>query len=79
MEHEVKILATYASLHFKGLKPWEKRRNDRNYKVNDTLNFTIVSDDTLEPLGMTYRRTISYVSKEAKYGLKEGYCILTLK
>lgn len=77
MTHEVKILERYASAHFRGEKPWELRLNDRNYKCNDFINFTIITDTTKVPRGMTYVRKITSVFKG--YGLEKGYCILTLE
>ena len=40
MEHELKILPTYASMHLRGVKPWELRKKNKYYKhggINNEL------------------------------------------
>lgn len=37
MEHKIKILPQYYEQKLKGIKPWELRVNDRDYKVGDLL------------------------------------------
>lgn len=37
MEHNIKILPEYFEQKLKGIKPWELRVNDRNYKDGDVL------------------------------------------
>lgn len=78
MIHEIKIQANYASKHFRNLKPWELRKNDRNYKTGDQLRFTVI-DSFNNPTGMIYSREVTYVHNGGAYGLEEGYCILTIK
>jgi len=77
MEHELKILETYASMHFRGVKPWELRVNDRDYKEGDCITFIVISKGK-EPTGVRYRRKIINVFKGGAYGLDENYCIITL-
>jgi len=72
MIHELKIKKQYAVEYYNGFKPWELRKNDRDFKVGDTINFTIIET------GFQYRRDIIYIFEGGKYGLAEGYCILTL-
>lgn len=77
MQHTLKIQFEYALQHINGLKPWELRKNDRNFKVNDIIKFLIISSDE-KPTGATYTRTINAIYKNTDHGLKEGYCILSL-
>lgn len=79
MEHEVKILEQYANINNEGKKPWELRKNDRNYKVGDWIRFHIIDDETKEPTGFSYRRKITYLFKGGEYGLKKGFCIMTVE
>tara|TARA_R110002167_G_scaffold362821_1_gene582399 strand:+ start:76 stop:312 length:237 start_codon:yes stop_codon:yes gene_type:complete len=78
MKHEIKILDTYASEHLKGIKPWELRKNDRNYKQNDTIEFTVV-DYANTPTGVKYLRKIKYLYEGGVYGLQDGFCIMTIQ
>jgi len=78
MFHEnVKILDKYASLHKEGLKPWEIRKNDRNYKVDDLIQFIVINSFG-NWTGESYIRRVTYLYKGTEYGLKEGYCIMTV-
>jgi len=73
MTHDLKIKQEYAEKYHSGLKPWELRKNDRNFKVGDVLWFTIIET------GDVYSRTIIYLFEGGEYGLKKGYCIMTLE
>ena len=79
MEHEVKILEQYANRNHEGKKPWELRKNDRNYKVGDWIRFHIIDDETKEPTGFSYRRKITYLFEGGEYGLEKGFCIMTVE
>lgn len=37
MDHVIKILPSYYEQKLKGIKPWELRVNDRDYKTGDLL------------------------------------------
>ncbi|MDD7913756.1 DUF3850 domain-containing protein, partial [Polaribacter ponticola] len=67
MEHKIKILEKYASEHLKGIKPWELRKNDRNYKVGDTIEFEIV-DEAGKRNGIKYLRLITNILHGGVYG-----------
>ncbi|UZR95922.1 DUF3850 domain-containing protein [Chondrinema litorale] len=79
MEHEITILKKFAKANHKGVKPWELRKNDRNYKVGDFIKFHVIDDETKEPTGFIYRRKIKYLFEGGEYGLEKGYCIMTLE
>lgn len=72
MIHRVKIKQEYAEAYYNGLKPWEVRKNDRNYKVGDTIEFQIIES------GNKYQREIIYIFEGGVYGIQEGYCVMTL-
>lgn len=73
MTHHLKIKYEFAQLHFQGKKDWEIRENDRNYKVGDTLIFSVIE------FGFMYSCTITNVFSDTRYGLKEGFVILSIK
>lgn len=78
--HEVKILEEFALKEHNGLKPWELRKNDRDYQVGDVINFTVIrlkNSHEFEEVGR-YQRGIEYIYQDNKYGLEKGYCIMTL-
>lgn len=70
--HELKIKQEFAVKYYNGYKPWEIRKKDRDFKVGDSINFTIIET------GHKYTREIIYVFEGEEYGLKKGYCVLTL-
>lgn len=78
MTHEIKIHSTYASEHLRGVKDWELRKNDRDYKEGDTVKFIVVTERN-EPTGMVYTREITNVFHGGVYGLQDGFCIFSIK
>lgn len=76
--HKLKILPQYAELHLMDKKNWELRKNDRDFKIGDKIDFEII-DQPKSFLGHGfYRREIDYVFKGGEYGLEDGYCILSI-
>ena len=76
--HKLKILPQYAELHLMNKKNWELRKNDRNFKIGDKIDFQII-DRPNSFLGKGfYRRDIDYVFEGGEYGLEKGYCILSI-
>lgn len=71
--HQLKIKQQYAIKYYEGLKPWEIRKNDRDFKVGDFIDFTIIENSCV------YRRKILYVFLGGSYGLSDDYVILTLE
>ena len=65
-------MSEYARAKLQGLKPFEIRLNDRNYKVGDLVKYTIPDDKILNEVfnGMTYR--IIYITD---YEQKDGYIV----
>jgi hypothetical protein len=59
-------------------KPFELRKNDRNYKVNDILVLEEYDPVKQEYTGRSLNQMITYVCTNTEFGLKEGYCVLGL-
>ena len=75
MEHELKILPQYFMEVAQGKKPFELRRDDRDYKVGDTLK--LKEWNGKEFTGSYATRLITYILKDCpKYGLKKGFVII---
>lgn len=75
--HNLKIDKELIDLKIRGVKNWEIRYNDRNYKVGDILflreyNQTMRRYETV----CVYERITAILPKKACYGLQEGYVIL---
>ncbi len=76
--HEIKIYPTYYQAIARGEKTFELRKNDRNYKVGDVLKLKEWDGENFT--GHRMMRKITYIYHGAnKYGLSEGFCILSIK
>lgn len=75
-DHEVKINDEYYMDVLQGLKPFELRKLDRDYKVGDVVGF-LTEDGRFR---RDYRAVITYILKDVpQFGLMEGFGILGLK
>ncbi len=77
MTHELKLLPQYFNDVENGIKNFEIRKNDRDYKVGDTL---LLREWDNEYTGREITRKIDYIHKgDGQFGIAEGYCILGLQ
>lgn len=86
MVHNLKIRKEYADQILWGYKTFELRKNDRNFKQGDSIEFSVINvdgDSTVlypsHPLNdIPYE--ITYVLTDVpEYGLMDGYAILGIK
>lgn len=76
MTHKIKIKYKYYKAVLNGDKTFEVRKNDRDYKVGDIIQFVPVADDS--DMIITHNPNeykITYVFHGGEYGLEEGYCV----
>jgi hypothetical protein len=59
-----------------GQKPFELRKNDRDYRVDDILKEEEWNPNT-EWTGRTFEMKVTYALYEG-YGIPEGYCLMTV-
>lgn len=89
MIHELKIIPQYFEAVVKGIKTFELRKNDRDYKVGDTLllkewNIGEIDLTGPEPIvtqeqgytGREVERKIAYILQGGRYGLHKNFVIL---
>ena len=75
-EHNLKIKHKYWKDVQDGVKTFEIRKNDRDYKVGDIVHFIPISDDSniiLPHNKNSYR--ITYVFTGGEYGLDNDFCV----
>lgn len=74
--HTLKIESVYYNEINFGIKTFELRKNDRDYKVFDLIHFVDTNgQDFKENSNNVYQ--IIYILKDVeKYGLNKDYCIL---
>ena len=85
MEHELKTDPEVFEAKMQGVKPWDIRRNDRNFQVGDTLRERetkhswafMLSGCPLEYTGREIRERVTYILRGPQYGFDSGYCIMT--
>lgn len=71
--HRIKILPEYLEAVYMGIKKFECRKNDRDYKVGDLVELEEWTGGIYT--GRKAIVQISYVLTDTKYGLRPGYCV----
>jgi len=77
IKHELKILPEYFYDVLSSRKRFEIRKNDRNFKVGDTVKLREFKDGIYT--GNYINARITYVFLGGQYGLEEGYCIFSFR
>lgn len=77
MIHELKIRPDFFKSVLSGVKPFEIRRNDRNFKVGDLVALNEFSDQS-GYTGESALFEITYVMTNTEY-VKEGFAVLGIK
>ena len=74
--HSIRLAARYFNDVASGKKPFELRKNDRGYKVGDTLELLEFEDG--RNTGGIIQAEVTYLL-EGYTGLEDGYCILGIR
>ena len=73
MEHNLKIANEYFEAVNEGLKTFEIRNNDRNFKVEDIVNLEEI-DENKEDTGRKVTGKITYITN---YAQMSGYVVFS--
>lgn len=76
MVHELKILPEYFKEVISNKKKFEVRKNDRNFKVGDSLVLKEYING--EYTGAICICEVTYILQGGKYGINKDYCILSI-
>jgi len=76
--HILKVAQPYWDAIQSGLKPWEFRKNDRNFQAGDYLHLKEVTQDGEDFTGRMLEAEITFMLNGPKFGLPEGYCVMTV-
>ena len=76
MIHELKILPEYFDAVRDGRKKFEIRKNDRDFKIGDTL---ILKEWTGEYTDRQIEATVTYILSNWPTGLKSSYCVMSIE
>lgn len=78
MTHNLKILKPYFEAVAAGDKTFELRKDDRPYRIGDTLVLNEIGAGN-EPTGRVIKKKVGCILRDCpEYGLSRGYCILSL-
>lgn len=76
--HDLKVWQEYFGLLVSGIKNYELRKNDRNFKSGDYLVLREFDKDANQYTGNFVHRRIYHVLEGGIFGLEEGFCILSI-
>lgn len=80
MTHALKTWPEYFKAIESGEKTFELRKDDRPFKVGDTILLQEYSPESESYTGKEQSMTIGYILRDAvKFGLKSGFVIIGLK
>ncbi len=76
--HDLKVYPRFWRALSTGLKPFEVRRDDRNFRVGDTCTLREFDPSTGFTGGGPYVREITYILRHEDFpnGVPIGYCVL---
>lgn len=74
--HNLKIRYEYMQAKLDGVKPFEIRKNDRNYQEGDLVRYTVIDNEKLNEVVKDKIYTITYITN---YEQKDGYVVFTDK
>lgn len=82
-EHDLKVWPEYFEALWENLKPFEVRKNDRDYQVGDLLRLREYSPGPDEYTGRQVERLVTYVMNgddptSFAFGLRPGFVVLGL-
>jgi hypothetical protein len=76
--HYLKTWPAYFQRVKSGQKPFEVRKNDRDFQVGDTVVLNEFNPETQEFTGDETSRLVSYVLPGGQFGIELGFCVLGL-
>jgi len=80
-QHELKTWPKYFDSIWSGKKTFEIRKDDRDFKVGDSLLLREWSPEEHDYTGNWIVRLVTHVmrgAETAQFGLQSGYCIMSL-
>jgi len=77
--HELKTWKQYYRDVFRGVKNFEVRKDDRDYKVGDTLLLREYDQVREELTGNKLTRKITYKLVGGQWGIEKGFCVLGIE
>ena len=79
MVHDLKLWSEYFKDVANGNKTFEVRKNDRGYKVGDSLKLAEYCPTKKAYTGRTITKKVSYILEGGSFGVEKGFVIMGLK
>ena len=79
MTHDLKLWSEYFKDVANGNKTFEVRKNDRGYKVGDTLILKEYCPTSKAYTGKELSRKVSYVLEDGNFGIEKGFVVMGIK
>ncbi len=79
MNHELKTWPDFFEAMAQGVKSFEYRRNDRGFRVGDTLTLREWDYQTAHYTGRSLWVEVTFIVNGGSVGIPEGYCIMQTK
>lgn len=79
MVHELKTWDEFMTDIATGKKPFEVRKNDRDFNVGDTLMLKGWDNHFAEYTGMFIEAEVTYILKGGAWGIEDGYIVIGIK
>ena len=76
--HHLKTWPQYFQAVIDGKKKFEVRKNDRDFKPQDKLRLQEFDPNQGIFTGREYECDIHYILYGGEFGIKEGYCVMSL-
>lgn len=74
--HDLKVWSEFFPDIELGNKPFEVRKDDRNFQVGDILHLHDYDPDEDSYSGNMCHRVITYKLEGGQFGVEKGYCVL---
>ena len=75
--HDIKLHHSVWSDVVGGKKPWEFRKNDRDYRVGDYL-YLRWYDDESDSFRNGFIARVTYIIHGPSFGVPDGFCVMTI-
>lgn len=79
MIHELKTWPKYFEEILTGNKTFEVRKNDRDFKQDDTLLLKEWNPEYLKYTGREISKKVGYVLKGRQFGIEAEHCVMSIK
>lgn len=76
--HELKCWPEYYVPLKNGFKSFEVRKNDRKFKVGDSLVLREWDPEISQYTGRQVFKSVTYILEGGQLGIEEGYCVMSL-